>query len=239
MILPDTSRDQWQWDRFHAHHVVHEDFFVQFETGELVFAPLYGVMPRDRRAYPSLGVSLLWSGDKMPDGYEIKTAEGSPVKWSWLSAQVNTNGASCTSSRTFLLDHATKRMVATGWRNEMDPHVPQWLRGRSHNVRAYFAGPGDPPIGKPVTYARSRDYTLDERRRWRQLTLECKAWETLTADNKTKGYQRIDPVLATEKVLGTSLSDMSDALKLKIARKGFVPEHKSFETPWLEVTSSN
>lgn len=150
MRLPDWSDKKQRWDKYRQFHIgvtpvsltsttvpYAEPPFVMFDSGEVI-ATSGAPNPNVRCAYPMLGVTLVATGDaKCP---ALTTADGAKVPKAWL----NDNG-----QQYLLIDHDTGRAVRTDAYYNASPLVSAdcyWAKAAA----AYFAGPGQPPIGRKV-----------------------------------------------------------------------------------------
>lgn len=155
MKLPPWDHARQQWDRYRAFHIELSGRYLQtcwatphivmFDTGELIIERGF-TRPRWRHEYSELGITIVATNDKGCPRFT--TPEGEPVAKAWL----NVDG-----QQYLLIDHDTKHVVQLEWTtNEYwFQQLPErWIdRHQSKayaKVAAYFAGPGRPPVGRPI-----------------------------------------------------------------------------------------
>lgn len=185
MILPELDPKTVAWDSWKAFHWQFDHGGVSnggqygnwpitvFDTNEVVFTyPMPD--PNLRGRYNQFGFSVLGTTDTaLPTLYLPDEDDQEPVPRAWLTE----NGM-----QYLLIDEATRRAVALG---DLDNNqlVPQRLRKRA---KAYFAGPGSPPIGAPVRVSRplARVFDKDELEKLDSLKAACDMQFAMTTPPK-------------------------------------------------------
>ena len=156
MQLPETPAHKTLcWDAYKAFHYGIATYgvagtgnynlppFVVFTTGEVICT----TPNPDRVKYHHLNVEVVATADdRCPT---LVTPDGLEVKKTWLDV----NGM-----QTLLIDYDTKRVVRldTTIPSELDTRPARFRDdGRLVRSRAYFPGPGLPPVGGPVRLSAS------------------------------------------------------------------------------------
>ena len=212
MIIPDLNRKDVQWDMWKAFHWTSHPVTV-FDTQELVYT--HGAPDPDyRRRYSDYRFSVLGTTDNaLPTLYLPDTDDQDPVPKAWL----NEHGM-----QYLLIDEETKRAVALGdlSKNHL---VPQRLRARA---KAYFAGPGSPPIGAPIRVSRplAKVFDKDELELIDSLKAACDMQFSMTTSptwDKKDGYYPDAVGLDPKRLLAAgSVSALTNNEQYKLFHRG-------------------
>ena len=222
MKLPAFDHARQEWDKYKRFHVGHGNF-VQFDTNELI-CTIYPWQPRPivRRNYITFNFTVAGTRDShLPT---LKTPDGEIVPKAWVSRN---------TMQTLLIDHDTKRAVRlAGFGNHHGDKDKSWqapipvsLRG---TCSAYFAGPGEPPVGRNVTVSRPAKYTKDEIEHGRTLVAACRMWRELEQPT-----QRAWEKYTLRTLLGMDFATMTPGQRATLAERGIYPSYDTTEYPYL------
>jgi len=171
MKLEPFNLSQAKWDDWRAFHRYPARNFVQFDTNELIVTTTK-FDPDFRKFYSTLNVSIFSTADeKCPPLFEEPhivhldpARRAKPIPKAWL-----TEGG----GQTILVDHCTKQVVALG---TIKDHIPVRLRGRA---RAYFAGPGEPPVGARIILRPPMVWSEADEQHFADTIAACQMWAGL------------------------------------------------------------
>jgi hypothetical protein len=222
MKLPAFDHARQEWDKYKRFHVVHGNF-VQFDTNEMICTIYSWQPPVDvRRNYSTFNFTVAGTRDShLPT---LKTPDGEIVPKTWVSRN---------TMQTLLIDHDTKRAVRlAGFGNQHRDKDKSWqapipvsLRG---TCSAYFAGPGEPPVGRTVTVSRPAKYTKDEIEHGRTLVAACKMWRELEQP-KPAFLQKC----SLKELLAMDFTSMTACHRYSVAIHGITPTYDTTEYPYL------
>jgi len=188
MHLPQFDHAEMAWDDWRAFHVVHEWYFVQFDTGEFVIVNSCW-SPRERRVYEDFHLQVTSTNDKdCPPLFVPGKENNKPIPKSHLNHK---------GMQVLLLDHDSQRAVSLeGWmtsdtdasRTIPERFVSPYRRGR--NVCAYYAGPGAFPLGAvPITRHYPHPLTAVQRVHITELKNACEVWLQMQPDPVKLGLE--------------------------------------------------
>lgn len=236
MQLPDFEHKRQRWDYYKTFHVNHGHghyaygtgigAFVQFVTGELIVTT-GDWLPDRRRFYRDLNITVMSTADEnCPALYHNGTLV--------TKAVLNRNG-----QQILLIDHDTKQAVRIDGRFSKHTKlpVPPWLWDKCY---AYFAGPGQPPVGKQIRLMTPKQRTAEEREHVRDLIKASQMWvqheERQVRASWNYGGATIKNMKDYNFLLKCKFSDLDSEDREYLSMDlGFTPEYTTVMADYLTI----
>jgi hypothetical protein len=240
MKLPEFAHTKKHWDTWKAFHVDHRACHaVQFDTGELVIAQ-GDFTPDQRRLHKDLNIAFVLTTDKECKTTFIDPVTKEAIPKGWLDVA---------GGQTLMLDMDTCRAVrldvpwgeADTWKAPHGVPARFYQSGHGPTVYGYFAGPGRPPCGGPVSIDRTLPLTKEEREEITGLRAACRAWVELKeitpgkilpqrygvpgrtwqeGRNVEVMWEMLLRSLRADEVLGADMAGLDDLKRLRLANNG-------------------
>lgn len=235
------DRDQQKYDalkRFYIplHGPDYSPNAVVFDTGEFAYLSS-NAPPEQRKAIcynrEPIGVRIVGTTDQEAmSRYKFKTPNGEEIKHAWLNWK---------GMYDLLLDECTGRAVGiqhiglsnSELRRMYDQQrlmIPHTLRARA---RAYISGPGEAPVGSPITYYPPSIITKEKREHVISLVAASKAWCAFKEIEFPKGKDM--PVSWSNPYLDDSFERMPESLRMQLVRSGLVNGREEVHVPYVTI----
>lgn len=240
MKVVTFNHEHQLYDRFKRfyislHGYKHEPHAVLFDTGEFIYCKSNA--PPDKRKEilyngKGTGVHIVGTTDpKTMARYKFKTPDGDDVPYTHLNMR---------GMIDLLVDEDTGVAVGIGYVRDPDEayaldkqarkYIPLSLR---NEARAYISGPGEPPVGSPITFYPPTVWEPAFRKHVMGLVSAARAWAQLNEQQVLRG--KVTPVSYADVRLRQDFSELSDELRKQLAQAGVENTRTAVTVPHLLI----
>lgn len=235
------NRKEQLYDRFKRFYIPlhgygHSPDAVLFDTGEFIYCASNAPPDKRRDIWydgASLGVRIVGTTDfETMSRYKFKTPDGEEIKYAWLNDK---------GMHDLLLDEDTGVAVGIKYiadfngelsrvNKESRKMIPLGLR---QVARAYISGPGEPPVGAPITYYPPSVITKEKREHGMSLVAASKAWCALKEIEHPR--HKIASTPWSNELLDNSFDQIPELLRQQLAFGGLVNGRDEVIVPYVTI----